>query len=464
MSNDYFRNLINNNNNNKNTVAPSQNNVFAPTIEDKFDEKEKENIVRDTRASVQAHFGNTFLGQTTEEENMKIKQYINEYLANAKKIADLTILNRLTQEIYDSIIGYGPLEPLLKDKNITEIMVSRYDKIYVEKNGIMQLVPDIYFNSEEHLENVIQKIVMPMGKEINDSDPICDTSLPDGSRINATFPAVSPDGATLTIRKFSDKNITVQDYINLGSISPQMINFLKLAVEGKANIFITGGTGTGKTTFLNMLSGFIPSTEAIVTIEDTLELKLQQENVRKMLTRRPVKGTGEITTRDLVKNSLRQRPDRIIVGEVRDGSIYDLLDSWGSGHEGGMGTAHSKGPSHLVNTRIETLMGMSDIKMEVATQMNMISDAIDLIVFIKRFKDGSRKITAITEVLGYGKESGIKNATEDKIYLQDIYRFEDKGYQNGKIVGDYVATGYIPKRIIKKAEIYNVHFDSELFK
>lgn len=460
MSNDYFRNLIQQNGKitqeytKENTMAIANN---GSNSQDLLADK-KEQIMINTRESVQRFFGSQF-----EEKKEEVKQYIEEYLSTKEQITDLIVLKKYTQDVYDSMVGYGPLESLLHDPNVTEIMVTRYDKVYVEKNGVMQLLPDVYFNSEKHLQNVIQKIVMQKGKKIDDSEPLCDTSLPDGSRVNATFPAISPEGSTLTIRKFSNKNISYDDYINLGSISVQMIEFLKLAVKGKANIFITGGTGTGKTTFLNMLSSFIPSTEAIVTIEDTLELKLQQENVRKMLTRGEVNGVGGITTRDLVKNALRQRPDRIVVGEVRDGSIYDLLDSWGSGHEGGMGTAHSKSPSHLVNNRIETLMGMSDINMAEESQKNMIADAIDLVVFIKRFTDGSRKITAITEILGYGEDSGIKDA-KDKIYLKDIYKFKNQGFENGKIIGTYEATGHIPKRVINKAEIYNVHFDEDLFK
>lgn len=428
-----------------------------------------QDISKNIRDSVMDNFKEKLLRNKNDSAfQNQVRQFINSLLEQDLNIAgNLFLVNKLTEDIYNDILGFGPIQPLLEDEDITEIMVSKYNKIYVERKGILQLEPNVFFDSEEHLQNTIQKIVQPMGQKVDEAEPICDTSLPDGSRFNCTLPPASPDGATMTIRKFSKHKMTAGDYLEKQSLNEDMIRFLDFAVKGKANIIVSGGTGTGKTTLLNMISNFIPDTESIVTIEDTLELQLQKSNVRRLLTRRAVNGTGEITIRRLVKNTLRMRPDRIDVGEIRSGEIYDLLDALSSGHDGGMGTIHSKSPRHLVDTRIPILMGMSDIQMEVTAQKKMIASAIDLIVQIKRYKDGTRKIVRITEVCGYGEEGAETVGTdivEDKIYLRDIFEFKKTGYVGGKIQGKYVATGNIPTTIIEKAAIYDSQIDLDIFK
>lgn len=437
------------------------------TEEQSNDSETETEYVNKIRRTVTERFGEKLITLSGDISfNHEVRTFIKE-IVTKKYYGNSIKISNTTEYIFNDIIGLGPLQPLLENPDITEIMVTKYDLVYVEKKGIMQLVDNIKFESNEHLYNTIQKIVSPMGRKIDEAEPLVDTSLPDGSRVNATVPPATPDGPTLTIRKFSENKLTPQDYLNFGSLSIDMIEFLKLAIKGKANIIVAGGTGTGKTSLLNMISQFIGGSDAITTIEDTLELQLQQDNVRRLLARKAVNGKGEIPIRRLVKNTLRMRPDRILVGEIRGGEIYDMLDSMSSGHEGGMGTIHSKSPKHLVDIRIPILMAMSDISINETAQRKMISDAIDLIIYIKRFKDGSRKITNITEVVGYGLEGAsklkIKNADPDKIYLNDIYRFKEGGYVGGKMRGDYVTTGYVPKRILEKASIYDVDIDENIF-
>lgn len=467
-NNDLLRNMVNGqfNNNNQKSEMPFVN-PFNNNTEDNNISEVK--VTEEVRKGVTDHFGQDLINKKEDKQfQASVRQFIKEMLDIYPAYRSNPLKKEpLVEKIYNDIVGFGPLQILLQDPDITEIMVTSYDKVYIEKKGVMTLVSDIKFNSEDHLQNTIQKIVQPMGRKIDDAEPLCDTSLPDGSRVNATFPPATPDGATLTIRKFSEHKLVPADYLNFKSLNEDMVKFLRFAVAGKANIIVAGGTGTGKTTLLNMISQFISPKDAIVTIEDTLELQLQQSNVRRMLARKPVNGKGELTIRSLVKNTLRMRPDRICVGEIRGGEIYDMLDSMSSGHEGGMGTIHSKSPRHLVDIRIPVLMAMSDIKMEASAQKKMISDAIDLIVYIKRFRDGSRKITNITEVVGFGEEGaakmGIKKA-EEKIYLKDIFTFREDGYdKQGKVYGEYVTTGYVPRRILDKAAIYDAYIDESIF-
>lgn len=473
MKNNMLKNMINGASNPDLSLGglANQQNPFQQIASKSFemDEQEKNRLIEEVRKAVTDKFKQRLI---TDRDDLQFQASVNQFIKSMVEMHpsfrnNLLSATPLISYIYDDIIGFGPLQPLLKDDSITEIQVKNYNEVYVEKKGTMTLVPEITFNSPEHLTNTIQKIVQPMGRKIDEAEPICDTSLPDGSRVNCTLPPASPDSPTLTIRKFSSKKLTPKDYLEFGSLNEKMVEFLKFAVNGKANIIVAGGTGTGKTSLLNMISQFVNSTEAIVTIEDTLELQLQQNNVRRLLARPAINGKGEITIRRLVKNTLRMRPDRIIVGEIRGGEIYDMLDSMSSGHEGGMGTIHTKSPKHLVDIRIPILMAMSDIEMDDTSKKKMISDAIDLIVYIKRFRDGSRKITNITEVVGYGKEGAsrlkLKTVDENKVYIQDIFRFEEKGYKDGKIQGEYVATGYIPKKIIEKAAIYNSYIDESLF-
>lgn len=445
-------------------IAP-ETNPFTPS-ESVKSEREQE-FANEVRRMVTDKFRASLISEKDDVSfQASVRVFIKSMVSSKYGESSLQTEN-MTNYIYNDIVGFGPLQALLSDSSVTEIMVTRYDLVYIERGGRMELAEDVKFDSKKHLENTIQKIVQPMGRKIDEAEPLVDTSLPDGSRVNATFPPATPDGPTLTIRKFSEKKLGPQDYLKFGSVDEKMIEFLKFAIQGKANIIVAGGTGTGKTSLLNMISQFVDAKDAIATIEDTLELQLQQFNVRRLLSRQAINGKGELSIRRLVKNTLRMRPDRIIVGEIRGGEIYDMLDAMSSGHEGGMGTIHSKSPRHLVDIRIPILMAMSDISINETAQKKMISDAIDLIVYIKRFKDGSRKITNITEVVGYGKEGAsrlkIKNAEEDKIYLKDVFTFAEEGYIDGKMKGKYIASGYIPKRTMEKAAIYNAHLDESLF-
>lgn len=375
----------------------------------------------------------------------------------------------LTQQIMDDILGFGPIQDLIEDEEITEIMVTRWDKVYVEKKGRLYLEPNVKFLSDEHLRDVITKIVQPIGRKIDTSSPLVDARLPDGSRVNATVPPISPDGCTLTIRKFSKRKLTGEDYLRIGTLDERMLTFLKLAVEGRSNIIVSGGTGSGKTTLLNVLSNYIPPWEAIVTIEDSCELQLHQDNVRRLEARPPnAEGKGEVTIRDLVKNALRMRPDRIVVGEIRDGCVVDMFRAMSSGHDGALTTIHANSPRDLVDATLPILFGMSDMTFSEMAQKQQIVSAVDLIIQIARLKDGSRKIVNITHVVGLGQAGAsklkLKNVEEDKIYLQDIFRFRPIGVdKEGKVVGVFEATGYKPKSIIDKLEAAGKSIPDNLF-
>lgn len=356
---------------------------------------------------------------------------------------------RIAQLACNHVIGLGPLEAFIADPEITEIIVQRYDNICVERAGVMYRV-NTSFADEQQLQSIINRIVQPVGRQINLSTPIVDARLSDGSRVNATIPPVTPDGATLSIRKFSDHALTGEHYLNLGSLSTKMLEFLSAAVRGKVSIIVSGGTSTGKTTLLNMLSSYIPENELIITIEDSCELQLRQPNIRRMETRQTVtEGLMPITTQTLVKNALRMRPDRIIVGEIRDGTVVDMMSAMSTGHEGSMSTVHANNPGNLVNSRFPILYGMNDfVKFSVDTQNMQVAEAIQLIVHIARLQDGRRKITHITEVSGLTDKCRVK--------LTDIFRYDNQN-------DSFAATGYVPDKIISRMATYGVHVDPKMF-
>jgi len=352
---------------------------------------------------------------------------------------------KIEKEISSNMSGLGPLEEFMLDPDITEIMVLRYDHIVIEKNG-EKINTDVKFNSEEHLVNVIQRIVQPIGRQINLSTPIVDARLYDGSRVNATIRPVSVDGATLTIRRFSSKALTGDDYLKLGTLSIEMLDFLREAVKGKANIIVSGGTNTGKTTLLNMLSGFIPEDEMIVTIEDSCELQLKTPNIRRLEAKESETNARamKIDVKALVKNSLRMNPDRIIVGEIRDGTIVDMISAMSTGHEGSMSTTHANSPANLVNSRIPIFYSMSNANFTAETQALQIAEALDLIVQIG-FRNKKRVITHITEVSG---------ASGQKVNLQDIFVYNHNGF---------TATGYVPGTLISKLSVNGAKIDKSIF-
>lgn len=328
-----------------------------------------------------------------------IKSLFNSILSEENIVLTRPERQRLFNQIADEILGFGPLQPLIEDKNITEIMVNGYKNVYVERNGKIQRVP-ISFESNAHVMRIIDRIVSPLGRRVDEQSPYVDARLPDGSRVNAVIPPISLVGPVLTIRQFSKDPITVEQMIEFGSLTPQSIQFLQACVQANLNIVISGGTGSGKTTLLNVLSTFIPPDQRIVTIENAAELQLRQEHVVTLETRPPnIEGTGEITAQQMVVNSLRMRPDRIIVGEIRSGEALDMLQAMNTGHEGSMTTAHANSPRDVI-ARIETMTLMAGYDLPIRAIREQIASAVDLIVQIDRLRDGSRRVTNITEIVG----------------------------------------------------------------
>jgi pilus assembly protein CpaF len=321
---------------------------------------------------------------------------------------------RVAQEVADDILGHGPLEPYLRDPDVSEIMVNGFDQIYVERAGLLYPV-DASFADEAHLRRTIDKVVARVGRRIDESSPMVDARLPDGSRVNAVVPPVALDGSLLTIRKFAVEPLTIGHLIHFGTMTPQVSDLLRCCVEGRLNIVIGGGTGSGKTTTLNVLSSFIPENERIVTIEDAAELQLRQEHVLRLESRPPnLEKRGEITIRDLVRNAMRMRPDRIIVGEVRDSATLDMLQAMNTGHDGSITTIHSNSPRDTLS-RLETMVMMAETELSQRAIRDQMASAIDLIVHQARLKDGSRRITHISEVQG---------SEGDVVMLQDLFFFD----------------------------------------
>jgi pilus assembly protein CpaF len=342
---------------------------------------------------------------------------------------------RLFEQIAAEILGFGPLQPLLEDESITEIMVNGAKNIYVERKGKIIRVP-VTFENNEHVNRIIERIVAPLGRRIDESSPYVDARLPDGSRVNAVIPPISLVGPVLTIRKFAKRPITVEQMVQFGSITPEAVEFMKACVEARVNLVISGGTGSGKTTLLNVLSGYIPSDERIVTIENAAELQLRQEHVVTLESRPPnIEGRGEVTIRQLVINALRMRPDRIIVGEIRDEAALDMLQAMNTGHDGSMTTAHSNSPRDTLS-RMETMIMMAGMELPVRAIREQVSSAIDLVIHQSRMRDGTRKVVSITEV------SGMEG---DIITMTDIYVFEQLGFEDGKVIGRLRPTGLRPK-------------------
>lgn len=361
--------------------------------------------------------------------------------------------SKLIKEVLEEALGLGPLEDLLADPAVTEIMVNGYKKIFLERSGKIQL-SQVTFTSNMHLRNVIERIVTPLGRRIDEKTPMVDARLKDGSRVNAVIEPLSIDGPALTIRKFKKGGISGDQYVAYGSITKPMIDFLKICVENGLNIVISGGTGSGKTSLLNMLSSFIPVNERIVTVEDAAELQLQQEHVVRLETRPSnMEGSGSVSIRDLIKNALRMRPDRIIVGETRDGAALDMLQAMNTGHDGSMTTTHANSPRECI-ARLETLCMMAGMDLPVRAIREQIASAVNLIVQISRLSDGSRKIMSVTEVVGM---------QGDVVSLQEVFRFKETGYdKNRRIQGQFQAMGLIPS-FIEKFEQRGVIVPRDLF-
>lgn len=360
---------------------------------------------------------------------------------------------KVVDELKNDLTGFGPINPLLMDEDVSEVMVNGPNQVYCERKGKIEMT-SIKFRDDEHVMSIIEKIVAPLGRRIDESSPMVDARLPDGSRVNAIIPPLALKGPTITIRKFSKEPFQIEDLINFGTLSEEMAIFLDACVKARLNIFVSGGTGSGKTTTLNVLSNFIPHDERIITIEDAAELQLGQDHVVSLESRPPnIEGKGSITIRDLVRNSLRMRPDRVVIGEVRGAEALDMLQAMNTGHDGSLATGHSNSARDMI-ARLETMVLLAGVELPVKAIREQIAGAIDVIIQQSRLKDGSRKITSITEVQGM---------EGDVIVLQDVFTFKQQGVNDaGKIIGRLVPTGVRPK-FYERLEASGIHIPANVF-
>lgn len=388
-------------------------------------------IIDETHKEVAA-----MLAKIDNVSSSDVETLINDYISENHPEIGRMDKAYIVKSVQNEITGLGPLEDLISDSTVSEIMVNGPNQVYVERKGKLVL-SDVKFQDEEHVRRIIDRIVTPLGRRIDDSNPMVDARLKDGSRVNAIIPPLALCGSTITIRKFSDTPLTIENLMGFGSLSPEMAGFLEAGVRGKLNILVSGGTGSGKTTLLNVLSAFIPHDERIVTIEDAAELKLMQDHVVSLESRPAnLEGTGAITIRDLVKNALRMRPDRIVVGEVRGGETLDMLQAMNTGHDGSLTTAHANSARDAL-ARIETMVMMSGMELPVTAIRQQCAGALDLIVQQARLRDGSRKITSICEITGM---------EGDIITTQEIFRYVVDGLDsNNKFTGHFESTGVVPQ-------------------
>jgi pilus assembly protein CpaF len=388
----------------------------------------------------------------TDEVRKNVEEIFNEILDTENIVLTRVDRARLFEAVAAEILGFGPIEPLLKDNSINEIMVNGPRLVYIERHGRIEKT-NVQFQNDEHVMRVIDRIVAPLGRRIDESSPYVDARLPDGSRVNAIIPPLTLNGPVITIRKFSKDPFTVDDLIRFGTMTPEMAMFIKACVEARLNIIVAGGTGSGKTTTLNVLSSFIPNDERIITVENAAELQLRQEHVITLESRPAnIEGRGEITIRDLVINCLRMRPDRIVVGEVRGGEALDMLQAMNTGHDGSLTTLHANSPRDTLS-RLETMVLMAGMELPVRAIREQVASAVDLIVQQERMKDGSRKIVSVSEVQGM---------EGDVIVMQDVFMFEQTGVEGGKIVGRMKPTGIRPK-FIEKFEAANIYLPPNIF-
>ena len=372
---------------------------------------------------------------TKEEESKKIREWGKSFLDKEAERLTFEEKKTLLESVEYELLGYGPITPLLDDPTVSEVMVNGATDIYYEQNGKIKR-SGASFRDDDHVGRVIERIVAPLGRRIDESSPMVDARLPDGSRVNAIIPPLALKGPTLTIRKFSETPFQIDDLIRFGTLSDDMAEFLEICVKARLNIFISGGTGSGKTSSLNVLSSFIPNDERIITIEDAAELNLSQDHVVSLESRPPnIEGKGEITIRELVRNALRMRPDRIVVGEVRGSEALDMLQAMNTGHDGSLGTGHANTPRDMLS-RLETMVLMAGFDLPLRAIREQIANALDIIVQQARLKDGTRKITRITEVLGM---------EENIIVLQDLFVFNETGRDHeGRVEGTFQTTGVRP--------------------
>ena len=378
--------------------------------------------------------GEVDITQTPQMRQM-IEALFNRVLVEENLLYTRAVRTHLLEWVTADILGYGPLEPLLNDSSITEVMVNGHDEVYIERFGKVEKTR-IVFENESHLSRIIDRIVAPLGRRVDESSPMVDARLPNGYRVNVIIPPLSLNGPMLTIRKFAQTPYTAQDLIANGTMTTSLVAFLKACVEARVNLVISGGTGSGKTTLLNVVSAFIPTNERIITIEDIAELQLKQDHVARLEKRPPnVEGKGEVTIRQLVINALRMRPDRIIVGESRGGEALDMLQAMNTGHDGSMTTVHSNSPRDTLR-RIETMVLMAGLELPLRAIREQVSSAIELVIHMERLRDGTRRVTQVTEVQGM---------EGDTILMQDLFVFEQTGIHNGRVIGTLRATGLRPR-------------------
>ncbi len=386
------------------------------------------------------------------EVRRTIQELFEQILSEENVVLSRNERSRMYEQIAAEILGFGPLQALLEDDSITEVMVNGSKSIYIERRGKITRAP-ISFENNEHVMRIIERIVAPLGRRVDESSPFVDARLPDGSRVNAIIPPLSLVGPVITIRKFARNPITIDQLVQFGTLTPESIQLLDACVKARLNVVISGGTGSGKTTLLNILSQFIPNDERIITVENAAELQLRQEHVVTLESRPAnIEGRGEITIRQLVINTLRMRPDRIIVGEVRDDAALDMLQAMNTGHDGSMTTLHSNSPRDTL-ARLETMVMMAGMDLPVRAIREQVASAIDLIVHQERMRDGTRKVVNITEIAGM---------EGDVVTMTDIYVFEQTGIENGKIIGRLRPTGLRP-RFYEKIEAAGIHLPPSLW-
>jgi pilus assembly protein CpaF len=382
-----------------------------------------------------------------------VRERLDQAYDNLKLTLPNEVRESIIRDVYDELVGFGPIQPLLDDPEISEVMVNGAKQVYIERNGEL-LETGITFQNDEQVYRLINRIVNPLGRRVDIDHPTVDARLPDGSRVNVVVPPVAIDGPSITIRKFLKTRLTMDQFIELGSITPNMVEFLKACIVARLNILISGNTSSGKTTLLNILTGYIPGNERVITIEDAGELKLNQKYVVRLETKNPnPDGTGSVTPRDLVKNSLRMRPDRIIVGEVRGGEALDMLQAMNTGHDGSLTTLHSNSPRDAI-ARLETMVMMAGLELPMFAIRRQIASSINLIVHMARLQDGSRRITNITEIVGMEGEI---------VTTQDIFKFEQSGTsKTGQVLGELRATGIRP-HFSQKLEVSGSKLRNEIF-
>ena len=394
--------------------------------------------------------------KVSEEEREQAANQIKEIMADHLLENGISMTRneqqRMLQELLDEVFELGPISPLLRDETVSEVMVNGPSQVYVERNGVLEET-EVQFRDDAHVARVMEKIVSPLGRRIDESSPMVDARLSDGSRVNAVIPPLTLNGPTLTIRKFSKDPYKIDDLIRFGTLSGEMAKFIEACVKARLNIIVSGGTGSGKTTTLNVLSSFIPEGERIVTIEDAAEIQLHQRHWVRMESRPPnIEGRGAITIRDLVRNSLRMRPDRIVVGEVRSGEALDMLQAMNTGHDGSLTTGHANSPRDMM-ARLETMVLMAGVDLPVRAIREQISSALDLVVHQSRMQDGSRKVTHLTEVQGM---------EGDTIVMQDLFIFKQYGVEQHRVVGEFKSTGIRPRFMHKFADA-GISLPDEIF-